>query len=93
MSLPNLSALRAVADRRDRLGLNYAFVGGSIVNLLLDHPDFAPARPTDDVDVILEVVTTKRYSDLEERIRRLGFDHDMREGAPRCRWVLGNLIT
>ena len=93
MSLPNLSALRAVADRRDRLGLNYAFVGGSIVNLLLDHPDFAPARPTDDVDVILEVVTTKRYSDLEERIRRLGFDHDMREGAPRCRWVLGNLTV
>jgi len=93
MSLPNLSALRAVADRRDRLGLNYAFVGGSIVNLLLDHSDFAPARPTDDVDVILEVVTTKRYSDLEERIRRLGFDHDMREGAPRCRWVLGNLTV
>jgi len=53
MPLPNLGALRAVADRLDRLGLNYAFVGGSIVNLLLDHPDFAPARPTDDVDVIL----------------------------------------
>ena len=93
MPLPNLGALRAVADRLDLLGLNYAFVGGSIVNLLLDHPDFAPARPTDDVDVILEVVTTMRYSGFEERIRRLGFDHDMHEGAPRCRWMLGNLIV
>jgi hypothetical protein len=38
MPLPNLGALRAVADRLDRLGLSYAFVGGSIVNLLLDEP-------------------------------------------------------
>jgi hypothetical protein len=37
MSLPNLASMRAVADRLDSLGLDYAFVGGSIVNLLLDH--------------------------------------------------------
>ncbi len=29
MSQPNLSALRAVANRLDSLGLDYAFVGGS----------------------------------------------------------------
>lgn len=91
MPTPNLGALRAVADRLDGLGLSYAFVGGSIVNLLLDDPSFAPARPTDDVDVILGVVTAERYSNLEVRIRALGFEHDMREGAPRCRWVLGRL--
>ena len=72
MPAPNLGALRAAADRLDGLGLSYAFVGGSIVNLLLDDPSFAPARPTDDVDVILEVVTAERYSDLEARIRALG---------------------
>lgn len=93
MPLPNLGALRAVADRLDRLGLSYAFVGGSIVNLLLDEPGLSPARPTDDVDVILEVVTTDRYSDVEARIRQVGFSHDMREGAPPCRWVLGNLTV
>ncbi len=93
MPPPNLGALRAVADRLDGLGLNYAFVGGSIVNLLLDYPELSPARPTDDVDVIIEVVTNRRYSDLEARIRELGFSHDMREGAPRCRWVLGKLIV
>ena len=46
MPLPNLGALRAVADRLYRLGLSYAFVGGSIVNLLLDEPGLSPARPT-----------------------------------------------
>lgn len=83
MPPPNIGALRAVAERLDNLGLHYAFVGGSIVNLLLDDPGFLPARPTDDVDVILEVVTSERYSDLEARLRILGFDHDMRPGAPR----------
>jgi hypothetical protein len=93
MSLPNLASMRAVADRLDSLGLDYAFVGGSIVNLLLDHPTLAPARPTDDVDVILEAVTSQRFSDVEAKLRSLGFDHDMRENAPRCRWTLGNLTV
>ena len=93
MPPPNLGTLRAVADRLDDLGLHYAFVGGSIVNLLLDNPGILPARPTDDVDVILEVVVSERYSDLETRLRRLGFDHDIRPRAPRCRWVLGNLTV
>ena len=93
MPPPNLGTLRAVADRLDDLGLHYAFVGGSIVNLLLDNPGILPARPTDDVDVILEVVVSERYSDLEARLRRLGFDPDMRPRAPRCRWVLGNLTV
>ncbi|MEO6876677.1 MAG: hypothetical protein ABI222_17845 [Opitutaceae bacterium] len=93
MSSPNLGALRAVADRLDTLGLSYAFVGGSIVNLLLDNPDFSPARPTDDVDVILEVVTSERYSNVEQRIRDLGFTHDIQDRAPKCRWVLGKLTV
>jgi len=53
MSPPNLAAMRAVADRMEQVGLDYAFVGGSMVNLLLDHPALSPARPTDDVDVIV----------------------------------------
>jgi hypothetical protein len=91
MLQPSIGALRALADRLDRTGLNYAFVGGAIVNLLLDDPDRSPARPTDDFDVILEVVAPERYSDLEARLRKLGFDHDMSPGAPRCRWVLDGM--
>lgn len=49
MSQPNLNALRIVAYRLDGLGLNYAFVGGSIANL--------------------------------------------RENAPRCRWVIDGLTV
>jgi hypothetical protein len=89
MPPPNLGALRAVADRLDQLGQSYAFVGGSIVNLLVDDPELSPARPTDDVDVILEIVASDRYSAMEAQLRRLGFAHDTREHAPLCRWTLG----
>ena len=63
------------------------------MNLLLNNPALSPARPTDDVDVSLETVTAQRYSDVEVKLRSLGFDHDMREKAPKCRWVLGDLTV
>jgi tRNA nucleotidyltransferase/poly(A) polymerase len=62
MATPNIGALRSVADRLDELQIPYAFVGGSIVNLLLDFPELSPARPTDDVDVVLEVATLASHS-------------------------------
>jgi predicted nucleotidyltransferase len=94
MPPPDLGALRAVASRLDAVaGLEYAFAGGQIVNLLVDVPDLGPARPTDDVDVIIRVVPRVSYSEVEHRIRGVGFDHDMREGAPRCRWILGSITV
>lgn len=93
MPVPNIKALQAVAERLDQLGLRYAFVGGAIVNLLVDDPDISPARPTDDIDVILEIITSERYSEVEARLRNLGFDHDTSDGAPRCRWKVKNVAV
>ncbi|WP_404423526.1 hypothetical protein [Nibricoccus sp. IMCC34717] len=93
MAVPNIGAMRAVAERLDRVGLSYAFVGGSIVNLLVDCPELTPARPTDDVDVIIETIFGARYSETEAKLRDVGFSHDMTGGAPRCRWLLGGLTV
>lgn len=88
-----VTAMRAVADRLDQTGLTYAFVGGAIVPLLLDHPELSETRPTDDVDVIISVAANRRYSEIEEMMRRLKFEHDMSEGAPKCRWLLGGTVV
>ena len=88
-----VTAMRAVADRLDQTGLTYAFVGGAIVPLLLDHPELSEARPTIDLDVIISVAANRRYSEVEEMMRRLKFEHDMRQGAPKCRWLLGGMIV
>ncbi len=88
-----IAAMKAVAERLDGLGLGYAFLGGSVVGLLLDFPELSPVRATDDVDVVIEVVSQARYAGIEQKLRALRFDHDMREGAPRCRWLLGDLTV
>ena len=42
---------------------------------------------------MIEVVSQARYAGIEQKLRALKFDHDMRQGAPRCRWLLGNLTV
>lgn len=89
----NSSALVFVARKLDAIGINYAFVGGSIASYLIDHPDLSPIRPTDDLDIIVEALTTQRYSDIEEKLRSIGFQHDIRQGAPMCRWITNELTV
>jgi hypothetical protein len=83
--------LAKVALKLKVLNEKWAFTGGAIIGLLLDHPSLMDARPTKDVDVIVEVRTRIQYVELEERLRKLGFKHDMSEGAPRCRWLFDDI--
>jgi hypothetical protein len=34
-----------------------------------------------------------RYSEVEAKLRKLGFEHDTRQGAPVCRWLLGGVVV
>jgi hypothetical protein len=43
-------------------------------------------RPTFDVDAIAEISSYPRYDAFSERLKKLGFQEDTREGAPPCRW-------
>ena len=88
-----LAALKALSREMDSLGIPYVFTGGSIVGLLLDEPEATVMRPTDDVDIIVEILSHKEYSRFEEQLRALGFSHDIREGAPKCRWTYRNLTV
>ena len=65
------------------------FVGGSAVGFLITNTAFLNVRPTDDVDVVVEVASYGRYQDLLESLRKLGFVHDM-EG-PLCRLVINGI--
>ncbi|GAB5559826.1 MAG: hypothetical protein SynsKO_14730 [Synoicihabitans sp.] len=64
-----------------------------MVSLLVDQAELIEIRPTDDVDVVIEVLSHSDYTKLEQRLRGVGFANDFRVGAPRCRWVLGNLTV
>ncbi len=87
----DIGSLRAVAAKLDPLGVNYAFTGGAVVNLLLDDPEMAPARPTKDVDVIVEILSEDSYAGIENALRNSGFKNDI--AGPLCRWRLGKLVV
>jgi len=80
--------MRLVAQELESVGLSFAFVGGCAVWLLVDRPDLTDFRPTEDVDVIIEVITLGELYKLEEQLRAAGFQHDTSEGAPICRWIV-----
>jgi hypothetical protein len=90
-SIVNIDDLVKVALGLDALTEKWVFTGGAIIGLLLDYPSLMNARPTKDVDVIVEVRTRIQYAELEEQLRGLGFKHDMSDGAPRCRWLFDDI--
>jgi hypothetical protein len=70
---------------------DFAFVGGAVVSLYADR--FAEeVRPTDDVDVLVEVYTRIEYTRLEERLRQLGFRLDT-SAKFVGRFIIQNLIV
>jgi len=69
-----------------------AFVGGCTTGLLLtDEYTLEQVRYTDDVDLIVHVVSHVEWAKLQEILREKGFAEDASESAVICRMVLGEL--
>lgn len=85
--------LLTVARYLGHLTERTVFVGGMIRGLLITDPAAGAARPTDDVDLIVDVPSYKAFADLNEELRGLGFNESMEEGAPICRWVVAGIRT
>jgi len=61
------------------------FTGGATVALWITDPGAPEPRPTEDVDVIVEVTSRRRFADFEQRLRALRFREDHESGVI-CRW-------
>jgi hypothetical protein len=75
---------RALGDLVDEV----VFVGGMIRELLITDPAAGPARPTQDVDCIVNAASRAEYYQLSDRLRARGFAECTDEGAPLCRWTV-----
>jgi predicted nucleotidyltransferase len=89
---PNAALLLAAVQKLAPLLDQIVFVGGCAAGLLITDPGAAPVRPTVDVDAIVELASYAGLIDIEERLRRLGFEQPHVEGAPPCRWVHGDVV-
>lgn len=87
----NRVRIKAVHRHLAELQNKVVFVGGSTVSLYADFQTLS-IRPTDDVDVIIELLDYGNRIELEAKLRSIGFQHDIASGII-CRYKIENLIV
>ena len=78
-----LAVCREIAPMLDRLVL----VGGCATELLITDTTVNPVRPTQDVDMIVEVLSLGDYYQLEGQLRSFGFSQTEDDQGVICRWT------
>ncbi len=90
-SYKNVVRIKVLAEAFSKLKYKVVFVGGAVVELYCDDPARAEVRPTDDVDVVVEIINLGSYAILEEDLRAIGFNHDMFSSV-MCRYKYHDIV-
>jgi hypothetical protein len=81
MNLENIRMLELAAEQLGELLEEVVFVGGATVELWITDEAAPEFRPTDDIDVVVEIATVRDYHRFEKRVRGAGFEHDQESGV------------
>lgn len=73
----NIVRLKVVANALGTWKEKVIFVGGATVSLYATRPEAMSIRPTDDIDVVVELVSLGEFYDLQDHLLKLGFKNDM----------------
>lgn len=87
----NITRIKAVNNALGNLKEAVVFVGGATVSLYAERRT-EEVRPTDDIDVIIELWAYKDYSVIDEHLRNLGFVNDQESGVI-CRYTINGIIV
>ncbi len=87
----NIIRIKAVNGALGELRDKVVFVGGATISLYPDRQIFEP-RPTDDIDVIVEIFNYTGRVKLEEKLRAIGFHNDP-ESKVVCRYRIDGIIV
>ena len=93
MNVHNIEMIQEVAKALQELNNDVVLVGGSTVALYLNLDTADEIRPTDDVDVIIEIFSAAKYSAFSEKLLALKFSPDQSKNAPICRWKYLGIIV
>lgn len=80
-SKADIVTIKAVHDALEELADQVVFVGGATVSLYAQRQALE-FRPTDDVDILIEIYSRAEYIELEQKLRNKGFAPD-----PTARFV------
>ena len=87
----NLVRIKVVFNALEELGPKVIFVGGATVSLYADRIA-EETRPTDDVDILIEVLHYSDYTKIEEKLRLKGFSNDVESGVI-CRYKVKGVVV
>ena len=87
----NKVRIKSVARALAELNQQVVFVGGATISLYPDREVFE-TRPTDDVDVLIEILNYSNRASLEEKLRAIGFTHDIESGIA-CRYKIHGITV
>jgi predicted nucleotidyltransferase len=80
----NIVRIKVVYNALEELAKNFVFVGGATVSLYADRPA-VEIRPTEDVDILVELLNYNDYAAVEVQLRSKGFINDVDSGVI-CRY-------
>lgn len=86
VSDPNRDILLLIAKALGDMCEQFVFVGGCAAGLLVTSVRAQVIRPTDDVDIVANIISQQDYHALEKQLRAKGFTQEMAANAPICRW-------
>lgn len=87
MKPATMEMIKVVAAALGELNQRAVFVGGATVPFYLPNAYVSQARPTDDIDVVMEIVGRNAGAISDQALREKKFQHDTSDGAPICRWI------
>lgn len=85
--------LEAVANGLAYLKEEMVFAGGAVAELYASNPEATDIRPTLDVDCVIEIHSYSAHTEVEDKLRSLGFVNDTTQGAPICRWNYQDILV
>lgn len=90
---PITESIIALNGKLQGAPFDFAFLGGSVLSLLVSDPSADTIRVTKDVDIIADFRTRKDFHKGERELESRGFRHDTSEDAPICRWVANGIVV
>ncbi len=87
----NITRIKSVYYSLGELREKVVFIGGATVSLYADSKT-VEIRPTEDIDIVVEIWTHQEYAAIDEKLRKLGFENDQTSGVI-CRYNIQGLIV
>ncbi len=87
----NITRIKAVYDALEEMASDVIFIGRATVSLYTDRPS-GETRPTDDVEILIELVHYTHYAAIEEKLRKKGLVNDVESGVI-CRYIINGITV